>query len=85
MPIYDYKCKGCGKGFELLVLKGTALVCPGCKSKKIEQQVSTFAVASMEMTKSRVAKARKAYNSSSEFKEKKVAEADAIREHADHH
>jgi putative FmdB family regulatory protein len=84
MPIYDYKCKGCGKGFELLVLKGTALVCPACKSKKIEQQVSTFAVASMDMTVSRVAKARKAYQGSSEFKEKKVAEAEAIKHHNDH-
>jgi putative FmdB family regulatory protein len=84
MPIYDYKCKGCGKGFELLVLKGTALVCPGCKSKKIEQQVSTFAVASMDMTVANVAKARKSYQTSSEAKEKKVAEADAIRHHNDH-
>ena len=84
MPIYDYKCKGCGKGFELLVLKGTALVCPSCKSKKIEQQVSTFSVSSMDMTVARVAKARKSYQTSSESKEKKVAEADAIRHHNDH-
>ena len=85
MPIYDYKCKGCGKAFELLVLKGTALVCPGCKSKKIDQQVSTFAVSSMDMTKSRVASARKKYRGSSEFKEKQVAEVEAIRDHNDHH
>jgi putative FmdB family regulatory protein len=84
MPIYDYKCKGCGKGFELLVLKGTELVCPSCKSKKIEQQVSTFAVASMDMTVARVAKARKSYQTSSEFKEKKVAEAEAIKHHNEH-
>jgi len=84
MPIYDYKCKACGNGFELLVLKGTVPACPSCKSKKLEQQISGFAVSSAGISQANVAAARKKYQSSSEVKEKRVAEAEAIKHHYDH-
>ena len=81
MPIYDYRCQACGDSFELLVLKGTVPACPACKSKKIEQQVSTFAVSSLDMTKANVAKARAKYATSKELKDKQVHEAEVIKEH----
>ena len=43
MPIFDFKCKKCNKEFEALVLK-TPAACPKCKSKNLEQLISTFRV-----------------------------------------
>ena len=84
MPIYDYHCKACGDKFELLILKGTVAACPACKSKKIEQQISTFAVSSQDMTRANVAKARAKYKGSKELKDKQVHEAEEIKEHYEH-
>ena len=46
MPIYEYRCGGCGHEFELLVLKTTAPACPQCQSVELERQVSVPAVRS---------------------------------------
>lgn len=45
MPIYEYKCRGCGKKFEELVFSANATspACPSCKSKKVEKMLSVFA------------------------------------------
>lgn len=40
MPIFDYKCKNCGKEFEKLVRKEEDKACPDCASKELEQKVS---------------------------------------------
>jgi putative FmdB family regulatory protein len=47
MPIFEYRCKDCGKRFESLVLARSAkpAECPACRSRKVEQQLSVFAVA----------------------------------------
>ena len=45
MPIYSYKCKGCGREFDLLVgvsSEKTAMLCPGCKSPDIEKTIAVF-------------------------------------------
>ena len=81
MPIFDYRCQKCGAAFELLVLKGQVPACTQCKSKKVDQQVSTFAVSSLETTKARVSDARKKYKASKGFKDKQVHEAEEIKEH----
>jgi putative FmdB family regulatory protein len=81
MPIYDYNCTACGEQFELLVLKGATPACPTCGSERIEQQVSAFAVSSIEMTKARVASAREKYRKSSNVKDQKIAEAEDIKKH----
>ncbi|MCX6910511.1 MAG: zinc ribbon domain-containing protein [Verrucomicrobia bacterium] len=44
MPIYEYVCKQCDKRFELLVQGSTTPECPSCKSRKLEKQLSVFAV-----------------------------------------
>lgn len=46
MPIYEYACESCGSHFEKLVRRSsdeTNLSCPGCQSKQLKQQYSSFA------------------------------------------
>ena len=60
MPIYEYVCQGCGHQFEFLVLPSSPKAkCPSCKSKKLQQQISTFAVSSASIQKSNRDSARK--------------------------
>ena len=41
MPIYEYMCMKCNKGFEYLVLGDDSSVsCPECDSKKVKRQMS---------------------------------------------
>ena len=44
MPIFEYKCEDCGKRFEAIVIGSRKAECPKCHSKKLEQQLSSFAV-----------------------------------------
>jgi putative FmdB family regulatory protein len=46
MPIFEYRCQGCGHEFELLVLKGTTPACPKCQVESLERQLSVPAVKS---------------------------------------
>lgn len=49
MPLYEYRCSGCGHRFEILQRMGEGaegLSCPGCGANKVEKQFSTFAAAS---------------------------------------
>lgn len=44
MPIFEYRCADCGKGFEKLVRRHTDdIACPSCTGRHVEQQYSTFA------------------------------------------
>jgi len=46
MPIYEYRCRKCGKDFELLVRSARdAVSCPDCGGKQVERQLSVFAAA----------------------------------------
>ena len=44
MPIFEYVCRQCDHHFESIVLNGQHPRCPKCESKKLEQQISRFAV-----------------------------------------
>lgn len=47
MPLFDYRCKGCGDVFEELVFSPKAeqfLSCPKCGSKSLERKMAPFAV-----------------------------------------
>ncbi len=44
MPIFEYVCKECHHQFEALVFGKDKAVCPKCQSKKLEPQLSVFAV-----------------------------------------
>jgi putative FmdB family regulatory protein len=44
MPIFEYVCKECQHQFEALVYGKEEAACPKCQSKKLEPQLSVFAV-----------------------------------------
>jgi len=46
MPLYEYRCLTCGKGFEMLRRMKDAddhLECQECRSAEVERLLSTFA------------------------------------------
>jgi putative FmdB family regulatory protein len=46
MPLYEYRCAGCGRAFEQLRSMRDAdqgVVCPHCGSERADRQLSTFA------------------------------------------
>jgi len=45
MPLYDYRCKSCDAGFELLVRASTVLACPRCGATDLKRAVSRIAPA----------------------------------------
>jgi len=43
MPIYEYRCRRCHRGFEQIVLSARDKVsCPNCESSAVEKQLSVF-------------------------------------------
>jgi len=44
MPIFEYICKECENHFEALVFGSEKASCPKCQSKRLEPQLSVFAV-----------------------------------------
>jgi putative FmdB family regulatory protein len=43
MPIYEYACQDCGKGFEELIMRRSdeaEVACPKCKSRKVARLIS---------------------------------------------
>ncbi len=40
MPIYEYACRECGHGFDLLVRKDTVPACPTCGGRDLERLLS---------------------------------------------
>jgi len=46
MPMYEYRCRKCGKRFEMLRRMSDAdrdLECPDCRSEEVERLLSSFA------------------------------------------
>jgi putative FmdB family regulatory protein len=47
MPIFEYRCAGCGGTFELLVRSGgQAVSCPTCGADRVSKLFSSFATVS---------------------------------------
>ena len=44
MPLYEYRCEGCGTRFEALIQGSQKAACTSCGGKKLEKLLSTFAV-----------------------------------------
>jgi putative FmdB family regulatory protein len=52
MPIFEYICKECHHPFEALVFGKEKAECPKCHAKKLEPQLSVFAVSAKSSTSS---------------------------------
>ncbi|HXX56734.1 MAG TPA: zinc ribbon domain-containing protein [Thermodesulfovibrionales bacterium] len=48
MPIFEYRCNGCGEDFEKLVFGNQAVRCPKCDSGDIKKKFSTFGMSGVE-------------------------------------
>ena len=46
MPLFEFRCRDCGKQSELLLRGGEKAVCPACGSRRMEKELSTFAAVS---------------------------------------
>ena len=55
MPIFEYICKECNQQFEALVYGSQKAACPKCQSRKLEPQLSVFAVSAKGGSPSSVA------------------------------
>ena len=56
MPIFEYKCRGCGHEFEALVRKSDVPACPTCSSADLERLLSLPALKT-ETTRAQAMKA----------------------------
>lgn len=50
MPIFEYVCRECQHRFESIVIGSQKAACPKCESRKLDQQISRFAVNGGEKT-----------------------------------
>lgn len=82
MPIFEYKCRGCGHEFEAVVLpQGSAPSCPECRSEDLERLLSMFAVSSNGTRDMNLKSARK--QAAKIRRDKEVADHEMIHHH--HH
>jgi putative FmdB family regulatory protein len=82
MPIYEYKCRGCGHQFEYLVLPASpAPECPSCRDRDLEKLISLCAVSSESTSQANLRAARK--KAASIQKEKQHEEHKLLHEHHD--
>jgi putative FmdB family regulatory protein len=54
MPIFEYVCQECSHDFEAIVYGSQKAECPKCHSKKLEPQLSVFAVSAKSPASSRM-------------------------------
>lgn len=82
MPIYEYKCRGCGNEFEKLILPNApgAPACPSCQGQDLEQLISSFSASSEERSQAALKAARKRYVRG-ELRDKKIAEREETEKH----
>jgi len=74
MPLFDFRCRSCGRVFEALVRTSDVPHCPSCEGSKLEQLPSMFSVSSLEITKARVRTAKKERRRSRAYRDKIIAQ-----------
>ena len=83
MPLYEYKCRGCGHQYEALVRGGEVPPCPSCKGQDLERLLSAFGMASKEHTQSLVRAERKRQAPARRGRAYEEHQA-AVKEHDEH-
>jgi putative FmdB family regulatory protein len=84
MPIYEYKCQGCGLQFEKIVKLNESPNCPTCDSSDLEKLFTVAAVSTSRTRAKSIQTARSRANSVK--KEQDVAQREYERKHIeDHH
>jgi putative FmdB family regulatory protein len=80
MPIYEYKCRGCGHYFEYLVLPSSpAPECPSCRHDDLDKLISLCSVSSESTCQANLKSARK--KASVEHKDMMHEEHKHLHEH----
>lgn len=79
VPLYEYVCRGCQHGFELLVRPDTEPACPACQSTDLERALSMFAVNTPGASQARLKQARVDYRNSQ--KDKTIAAREERERH----
>ena len=80
MPLYEYRCRACGREFEALV-RGTDLPeCPQCHGRDLERALSVFGLSSKEKTQAAVKAAREQARKTT-WREQAHAEVEAMQKH----
>ncbi len=81
MPIYEYQCRACGRGFEALVRNSEQPACPACHSRDIERLISSFGVSSEARSHSTLQAARKEFTYSAGRRDQTRHEQETVRDH----
>lgn len=86
MPLFDFRCRGCGREFEALVRASdqTPPECPDCRDRDLEQLRSTFAVSSADKTRA-AATVKRQREASVARQENVVKDAEAERHRLEDH
>jgi putative FmdB family regulatory protein len=81
MPVYEFRCRACDAGFEVLVRGTDVPVCPSCGGSDLERLLSAFAVSSAERSRASLVKAQKQYRQSKNRQDKVRHRAEEMRAH----
>ncbi len=84
MPIFEYKCRGCGQCFEAFVrpVSMSTVACPSCHGQDLEQLLSAFSVTTKERSKSAISAARRQNEISR--RDERIAEREELAHHNEH-
>ena len=58
MPLFDFRCRTCGKTSEILVRTGDSPACPHCGGADLDKQLPTFALSTDEIRSANARKSR---------------------------
>lgn len=84
MPIYEYRCRGCGHEFEQLVRTGGTPACPACEGHELERLLSQVSISSEQTRERSFSKARRAADAVR--RDRDQAHNDYVRkQHEEHH
>jgi putative FmdB family regulatory protein len=83
MPMYDFRCRGCGREFEALARpQDPPITCPACRGADLEKLLSGFAMTTAETRAASALDSRRRQVRAN--KDKIVADEEYRKEHEGH-